>query len=262
MADLEAAETRLSFDDILEAVQDSKRGRWFLQEFETRLQKRDTRSVLDAISRLESRMENLGSQTSNPDEIGKVRNAIANARNDLIKLGLGKEALSKEGRIFHDMAELARKAMPVAVDSNAGIVRTLQLADEIESVFTPAPNVDRGAKYFATDSNLFERQAALPKPVLVQQAEPTIPEPLIHVNAVKKDEPAPVGAKLVIRKANQAIEKPEPIIEAEPAPPVVSSAVAPDMPAIDNPRIVIIRRKAEDMPEVNVGEPAEEASAA
>jgi hypothetical protein len=262
MADLEAAETRLSFDDILEAVQDSKRGRWFLQEFETRLQKRDTRSVLDAISRLESRMENLGSQTSNPYEIGKVRNAIANARNDLIKLGLGKEALSKEGRIFHDMAELARKAMPVAVDSNAGIVRTLQLADEIESVFTPAANVDRGAKYFATDSNLFERQAALPKPVLVQQAEPTIPEPLIHVNAVKKDEPAPVGAKLVIRKANQAIEKPEPIIEAEPAPPVVSSAVAPDMPAIDNPRIVIIRRKAEDMPEVNLGEPAEEASAA
>ena len=75
MANLEAAETRLSFDDILEAVQDSKRGRWFLQEFETRLQKRDTRSVLDAISRLESRMENLGAQTSNPDDLGKAGSA-------------------------------------------------------------------------------------------------------------------------------------------------------------------------------------------
>ena len=261
MADLEAAETRLSFDDILEAVQDSKRGRWFLQEFETRLQKLDTRSVLDAISRLESRMENLGAKNSSPDDLGKVRSAIANARNDLIKLGLGKEALSKEGRIFHDMAEMARKSMPVAVDSNAGIVRTLQLADEIDSVIAPVANEDRGAKYFATDSNLFERQVALPKPVLVPAAEP-----LIHVNAVKKDEPAPVGAKLVIRKSGQNIEKPEPIVETKPIEatpaPDVTSTVAPEMPAIDNPRIVIIRRKAEDMPEVNLGEPAEEASAA
>jgi hypothetical protein len=256
MADLEAAETRLSFDDILEAVQDSKRGRWFLQEFESRLQKRDTRSVLDAISRLESRMENLSPQVPNPDDLGKVRSAIANARNDLIKLGLGKEALSKEGRIFHDMAEMARKSMPVAVDSNAGIVRTLQLADEIDNVIAPVSNEDRGAKYFATDSNLFERQAAPPKPVLVPAAEP-----LIHVNTVKKDEPAPVGAKLVIRKASQAIESPAQGAEPDTAP-VVSSAVAPEMPAIDNPRIMIIRRKAEDMPEVNVAEPAEEASAA
>ena len=256
MADLEAAETRLSFDDILEAVQDSKRGRWFLQEFETRLQKRDTRTVLDAISRLESRMENMGPQVSNPDDLGKVRHAIANARNDLIKLGLGKEALSKEGRIFHDMAEMARKSMPVAVDSNAGIVRTLQLADEIESVIAPASNEDRGAKFFAPDSNLFERQAALPKPVLVPPAEP-----LIHVNAVKKDEPAPVGAKLVIRKSAQTMEKPEPIVEAT-VNPVATTATPPEMPSIDNPRIVIIRRKAEDMPEVNVGEPVEEASAA
>jgi hypothetical protein len=256
MADLEAAEARLSFDDILEAVQDSKRGRWFLQEFESRLQKRDTRSVLDAISRLESRMENLSPQVPNPDDLGKVRSAIANARNDLIKLGLGKEALSKEGRIFHDMAEMARKSMPVAVDSNAGIVRTLQLADEIDNVIAPVSNEDRGAKYFATDSNLFERQAAPPKPVLVPAAEP-----LIHVNTVKKDEPASVGAKLVIRKASQAIESPAQVAEPETAP-VVSSAVAPEMPAIDNPRIVIIRRKAEDMPEVNVAEPAEEASAA
>lgn len=256
MADLEAAETRLSFDDILEAVQDSKRGRWFLQEFETRLQKRDTRSVLDAIYRLESRMEHLSPQVSNPDDLGKVRHAIANARNDLIKLGLGKAALSKEGRIFHDMAEMARKSMPVAVDSNAGIVRTLQLADEIDSVIAPVSNEDRGSKFFAPDSNLFERQEALPKPVLVPAAES-----LIHVNAVKKDEPVAMGAKLVIRKSGQSMKKPEPIVEAE-AVPLINTAVAPDMPVIDNPRIVIIRRKAEDMPEVNVGEMTDEASAA
>lgn len=256
MADLEAAETRLSFDDILEAVQDSKRGRWFLQAFETRLQKRDTRSVLDAIYRLESRMEHLSPQVSNPDDLGKVRHAIANARNDLIKLGLGKAALSKEGRIFHDMAEMARKSMPVAVDSNAGIVRTLQLADEIDSVMAPAANEDRGAKYFNPDSNLFERQAIVPKPVLVPPVEP-----LVHAKAIRKDEPAAVGAKLVIRKADQSAENPAPVIAPEAAP-AMASPIAPEMPAIDNPRIVIIRRKAEDMPDVIIGEMTDEASAA
>ena len=256
MADLEAAETRLSFDDILEAVQDSKRGRWFLQEFETRLQKRDTRSVLDAIYRLESRMEHLSPQVSNPDDLGKVRHAIANARSDLIKLGLGKAALSKEGRIFHDMAEMARKSMPVAVDSNAGIVRTLQLADEIDSVIAPAANEDRGAKYFNPDSNLFERQATVSKPVLVPPVEP-----LVHEKAIRKDEPAAVGATLVIRKAVQSAEIAAPVIAPESAPPM-ASPIAPEMPAIDNPRIVIIRRKAEDMPDVMIGEMADEASAA
>ncbi len=249
MTDLEAADTRLCFDDILEAVQESKRGRWFLQEFESRLQKRDTQSVLTAISRLENRMETLGPQASHPDDLGKVRSAIANARNDLLKLGLGKDALSKEGRLFAEMAEMARKVMPIAVDSNAGIVRTLQLVDEIDTVIAPS---DRGAKYFNADANLFERPATPSKPVLVQT-----PEPAAQQIAVKKEEPPATGAKLVIRRSHQAAEHP---VEATPAANEV--VLAPDMPAIDNPRIVIIRRKAEDMPDVEMSEAEDSVSAA
>jgi hypothetical protein len=249
MTDLEAAETRLSFDDILEAVQESTRGRWFLQEFEMRLQKRDTQSVLTAISRLEERMETLAPQASHPDDLGKVRAAIANARNDLLKLGLGKDALSKEGRLFAEMAEMARKVMPIAVDSNAGIVRTLQLVDEIDSVIAPP---DRGSKYFNADANLFERPAAPSKPVLVQTPDPVAP-PV----PVKKEEPPTTGAKLVIRRANQTAEQP-----VETTPVVHETVVAPDMPAIDNPRIVIIRRKPEDMPDVSIGETEDAVSAA
>jgi hypothetical protein len=256
MADLEAVDTRLSFDDILEAVQDSKRGRWFLQEFETRVQQRDTHSVLQAIARLESRMEGFGSQSSIPDDLGKVRSAIASARNDLINLGLGKEALSKEGRLFAEVAEMARKAMPVAVDSNAGIVRTLQLVDEIDR--TISPGADRGAKFFSADANLFERPPTPPKPVLVQT-----PDRVAASLPVKKEDALPTGAKLVIRKSSQVAETPSSIVAEEAvASPEPSATPSTDLPAMDNPRIVIIRRKAEDMPEVTLVEASETVSAA
>ena len=275
MSNLEAAETRLSFDDILEAVQDSRRGRWFLQEYESRIKARDSQTILSAISRLEHRMELLGnSSNASPDDLQRVRSAIANARNDLLKLGLGKEAMSAEGRLFAEIAEMARKSMPVAVDSNAGIVRTLQLVAEIDSAMSnpaPAPETeDKGAKFFAADAALFERGATASKPTLV--ATPPVAEPVVEAPKAavqpeppkpeKKEEAAPLGARLVIRKAKpEAVA--ETVVEPAPAPaPVIDQAAQFDetstvetqaeMPAIDNPRIVIIRRKAEDMPEVEL----------
>ncbi len=263
MSNLEAAETRLSFVDILEAVQDSKRGRWFLQEFEARIQKRDTHSLLQAISRLENRMESMGAQTGNPDDLSKVRSAIANARQDILKLDLGKNGLSKEGRLFAELAEMARKAMPVAVDSNAGIVRTLQLVDEIDRAI--AAPVDSGAKFFSADASLFERPAPVAKPVLVSAGEPVVQatEPMIKAPSVKKEDAAPTGAKLVIRKTGQVDE---PVVKGEPERLAATiehlTPIAAEMPVIDNPRIVITRRKAEDMPDVSVGEAADQVSAA
>jgi hypothetical protein len=262
MSNLELAETRLTFDDLLEAVQDSKRGRWFLKEYEGRIQKRDSQSILDAISKLETRMEHLGPKSANPDDLGKVRAAIANARSDLFKLGMGQDALSKEGRLFAEMAEMARNTMPEVAEKSAGIVRTLQLIDEIDRTITPASSEDHGAKFFAADSNLFDRPVITPKPVLVETAPPVTEVAAPKPVAAKKEDPAPTGAKLVIRKANQAAMPdqtlPTPdlqevaiveagIVETEISEPPVS------IQQNENPRIVIIRRKAEDMPEVSVG---------
>lgn len=271
MSNLELAGSRLSFDDLLEAVQDSKRGRWFLQEYETRIQKRDTQSILSAISKLENRMEHLGPQAGNVDDVVKVRTAISNARNDLFKMGLGKEAMSKEGRLFAEMAEMARKAIPEAGEKTASIVRTLQLVDEIDRAISPASVDDKGAKFFAADANLFDRPVAT-KPVLVEVAEPApvVVEPAKAVVA-KKEEPAPTGAKLVIRKVNAAAPlEATPVLEANPVAEAAAIAAEPavtqtsymptsEMPkpvleTTHNPRIVIIRRRAEDMPEVAVGE--------
>ncbi len=275
MSNVELAETRLTFNDLLEAVQDSKRGRWFLQEYESRIQKRDTQSILSAISKLENRMETLGPQASSPDDLAKVRSAISNARNDLFKLGLGKDAMSKEGRLFAELAEMARKAVPQSGDQSAGIVRTLQLVDEIDRTISTQPSDDKGAKFFVADANLFERPAAS-KPVLVEAAaapvaETVLPQPTVTEIAKPvapiKEEPVATGAKLVIRKTSAVAP-----VEAEPTLTVASAENAaapiaiqqPEMPSselptptfqnTDNPRIVIIRRRAEDMPDVSIGE--------
>lgn len=266
MSNLEVADSRLTFEDLLEAVQDSKRGRWFLNEYEARIQKRDTQSILGAISKLENRMEQFGPQGAGQDDLTKVRSAIAQARNDLLTLGMGQEAMSKEGRLFAKMAEMAKKSMPESAEQNAGIVRTLQLVDEIDRAISPTQSDDKGAKFFAANSNLFDRPAII-KPTLVevvapapQLAEPpkaVVVEPLAPV--AKKEEPAATGARLVIRKAGTANSTAPTETEVEPAAPTTLSIPAVETPkpetlVSDNPRIVIIRRKAEDMPEVSVGQ--------
>jgi hypothetical protein len=241
MSNLDAAATRLAFDDILEAVQESRRGRWFLQEYEARLQQRDSKSILDAINRLEARVGSMGA--SAPDELSRVRNAISNARNDLLKLGMGKQALSPEGKIFAQLAELARKSMPA--DSSATVVRGLQLVDEIERAVIPANN-DHGGKYFTADAQIFQTPPVAAKPVLVEK-----PEPVVQIK--KSDEPVQTGAKLVIRKANAEIDAAPASPVAQPAPePLKQEAVVPAVEVVtsDHPRISIVRRKPEDMNDV------------
>jgi hypothetical protein len=263
MSSLEAVDHRLTFDDILEAVQDSKRGRWFLKEFEQRLHKQDTSSILQAISKLEARMDGFGAQAGQPDELVKVKTAIANARNDLLKLGVGKEALSKEGHMFAELAELTRKSMPTSNEGSAGVVRTLQLVAEIEKTVTPVSTTDRSSKFFSADESLFERPSALAKPALVPSSPVDATPPVDKATIAQKDEAVVTGAKLIIRKTSSMettipeAESPPPALVEAAAPPVAETApplqipmAQEDIAAIDTPRIVIIRRKAEDMPEV------------
>jgi hypothetical protein len=187
MADLEIAGRHLSFDDILEAVQESRRGRWFLQEYEARMRGRDTLTVLAAIERLQANMTSL--------------------------------------------APVAKPAM-----------------ESVEAQAEPqqAPPGNHGTRYFEADANLFERTTPA-KPVLVQaekpEAAPTPPLPA--------EEPAPQGAKLIIRKAGSG-ETAAPFPDKAPAAIPAAEAPPPaqiDAPVMDSPRIVMVRRKPEDMPE-------------
>lgn len=235
MSHLESTDSCLTFDDIFEAVQDSKRGRWFLQEFESRIQKRESAGVLQAIQRLERRMESMTAAGTSLHDIDKVRGAIASARKDMLHLGYGNKAMSAEGRLFADLAELARKSLPANDDCKDKIVRSLQLVDEIDRAIDAVAN--SGTRFFMADAQVFENNAA--------------------AEAAKAS--AATGARLVVRRIDPAdMQDDTTTVES------VQTAAATDARETkeNHPRIVIIRRAAEDMPEVNIEEPAADMSAA
>lgn len=316
----DVADPRLSFDDILEAVQDSKRGRWFLEEYRARLQREESSRILKAISKLETRMEALPQSAGTDAELEKVRSAIAATRRDIAGMGLLPDAqqndgngLSEEGRLFASLAELARKALPQGGNAAVvpGVVRALHLVDKLDTALngtragtvaaTPGKMAD---SYFAQDADLFEAKPRAataasimtvvdtPKPkaetAAPQVATALAPTPTKADVVVPKQAEAasvPTGARFVIVKAGsesapEAI--PEPISETVPAAEPVAETVAavaapaamelekpkpaeaPVLPAShaplaqgepqdlrsDTPRIVIIRRKPEDMAEL------------
>ncbi len=301
MKDVEAVTASLSFEDLLQAVNESSRGRWFLDEFQKRLRKTETGDILSAISRIEARIQSMPAAGAAPVELARMREALSAARADIAKLA-APQGLSAEGRLFASLAEMARKALPAekaTADLAPGIVKALQLVDQLDATLNgsaPAEPPARGDKFFKQDEALFEAPAAAPKPALVTVSpappEAKAPQP---VAAAKAEVDAPAqGAKLVIIKSGVKVEEPAKVAEqAAPAtivreekPPINAAPKEPagsaeqpaeaiakpaiEMPEtsklptgkIDNPRIVIIRRKPEEMTEVPLAEESKTETAA
>ena len=237
---MSAVEQNLSYDDILDAVKESKRGRWFLDEYEGRLRKSDTAGLRSAISKLESVMAGLAGSGADAALLARAKSAILAARKDIAALDAKPEGLSEEGRLFAKLADLARlsfaasgSAVPPAV--NIGVVRALRLVDELESDLCGSaeklPEI-KPASYFHQHSDVFEN----PKPVAAT--------PMALTPSIKKpDGEVARGAKLVIHRAPAKVTEQPPTIET----PVAETAASAE-PAAQ--RVVIIRRKPEDMMEV------------
>jgi hypothetical protein len=260
-----AAEPGMSYEAVLEAVQESSRGRWFLNEFKSRNAGLDSGQILSAISRLESRMESLSSQGGGAAtaELAKVRQAIATTRQDILKAS-GAPGLSEEGKLFAHLAELARKSLvqnSAAAGTSPGseavpgsIVQALRLVDQIDFTLNSSPGLGKKPdtpytdNFFGRDSDLLLPQAAqpvqptMPKPALVPPpAPPPAPNPP-PVKELPKAEVPVLGAKLTVSRHKPAeIQKPE---EAAPIAPAAST----ESEGSGRPRIVIIRHKPEDMP--------------
>jgi hypothetical protein len=267
MKDVEALTASLSFDDLLGAVTESSRGRWFLDEYQKRLRKAENGDILSAINRIETRIAEISGGVGS-GEVMRMKAALNSARSDIAKLAPAK-GLSDEGRLFASLAELARKTLPAekaTADIAPGIIKALQLVDELDTTLN-APV--RGEHYFKQDQNVFEPVTPTPKPVLVASTpEPLAPAPT-PVEAKKPEvEVPPQGAKLVIIKAGVKPEETnvaavEPV-KAEPA--AIAESKKPDtglhVEKIDNPRIVIIRRKPEEMTEVPLADEVKTETAA
>ena len=270
---------RLTFDDILEAVQESKRGRWFLAEFQNRIKKQDSGAILGAIEKLESRLEGMSGITGNSAELTRARTAIAAARQEIAKLAPVDSGLSAEGRLFASLAVLARNTLQQSATLETttaiapGIVRALQLVDELDNNLNGA-QVDAklpADNFFKQDATLFERAPGLAKPMLVSSDQLKAVAPPTKPKMETEDETGTKGAKLIIKRTGiesaetssppaiqQAVES-DPVIVAEAAKPepvatepqvAARTTTSADDPHLENPRIVIIRRKPEEMADV------------
>ena len=92
---MSAVEQNLSYDDILDAVKESKRGRWFLDEYEGRLRKSDSAGLLSAISKLESVMAGLAGSGADAALLARAKSAILAACKDIAALGASPAGLSE-----------------------------------------------------------------------------------------------------------------------------------------------------------------------
>ncbi len=254
-----------SFEDVLIAVQDTARGRWFLNEYAKRQRGQDTTSILAAISKLEGL---IGSNAANVDapQVARAREAIAAAKAKLSAMHNELPALSNEARMFGKLAELSRAAFPGEQSAVArGVDVALSLVQDLDQSFAGVTAI--AAKpateaYFAADQKLFAAPAAKVEapqaaPVLVE-----VPKPAVAVAPAPKakvEEEQPRGAKLTINRIKSGdapviLPAAIPVVTektvaavAEVAPVVKTTAVQPIEVEPAKSRITIIRRKAEDM---------------
>jgi hypothetical protein len=250
-----------SFEDVLGAVQDTARGRWFLDEFSKRQKSQDTASILAAIAKLEN---HIGSQSSSVDgaQVRQARVAIAAAKAKLSAMHNDLPTLSNEARMFAKLAELSRAALS---NDKPGVARgvdvALSLVDELDQSFASAATAGlalagsaltssgpvavaavkpAGEAYFAADQDVFETPKAksveikAEKPAVAEAPKPAVAAPVAAVVEEAKPAPKPAvvtpkvedeqprGAKLTINRV-----KPAGVVEVKPAVAEAAPVVAP-----------------------------------
>lgn len=227
-----ATEPVFTFDDILGAVKESSRGRWFLDEFENRLRKSDTGTILAAIAKLETAISGLGPQSGDSALVARAKAAIAAARKDIAALDEGRKVISEEGRLFAKLAEMAKSALTAGPNDNApmihsGVARALRLVDELDLDLGVTASLPKPASYFEQDSELFEKPAAPAMPPLRPSA--ALPRPAAApakqettIQGVSKQD-IPRGAKLIISRSRSA-----PLLHQTPAAPAAIAEARPE----------------------------------
>ncbi|NMD06722.1 MAG: hypothetical protein GYA66_01955 [Phyllobacteriaceae bacterium] len=265
---MSAVDLSLNYEDLLQTVKESDRGRWFLTEFENRLRKSDTGNILASIAKLESVIA--GMAPADAGLVARAKTAIAAARKEIAAIDQAKPELSDEARLFAKLADMARTSFSAdgqpMTSVNAGVCRALLLVDQLDQDFASVsmPVVSPSVAAFARDADVFE------PPVL---AKPVIDVPKSAIKDAPKD--IERGARLVIRKAGQeepqqpeaaAVPEAPPRPATEPAAPAVAApeaVVQPISPPVERQsRVVIIRRKPEELLDVPLVDQSQSESAA
>jgi hypothetical protein len=245
-----------SIEDILTAVQETPRGRWFLEAYANRLKSDGTANILQAIAKLENNLNAMSVGGTEAGLLQQARNAIATAKREIALLEPQTAQLSAEGQLFAKLAELSRQAFsnsPAQSTVGSGVDRVLKLVTELDqnlaggkTKVAPIAPAKPAIQYFKQDEEIFE---PAPPPAIAAVAKPASTPEIPNK-----------GAKLVIQRSStprQEAQMPEKVIEdvkvedVQDVPVEITSTAEPE--AAKPPeasRIVIIRRKAEEQIEV------------
>ncbi len=231
-----------SYDEILAAVKETARGRWFLETFEDRVKATESSRILDAISRLENHIQSVGGSEGDAILVRQARDAIAAARRDIAGMNNSSQGLSAEGQLFDRLAMLSRQAFSGPPNAGRGIERALRLvADLDQTFFSPnvlAPQPVPATAFFAQDEAIFEPAptAKLPAPELPGQPSPQAKGATVTIHHLN----APPSADDLVENARAPGEAPSSSLSSV----IIESEGTVTVP---NSRIMIIRRSAEEM---------------
>ena len=243
-----------SLDEILNVVKETPRGRWFLEAYSNRVQTSGTSSILAAINKLEINLGSMSGNSADTALLQRAREHIAKARADITSSESGISGLSAEGRLFAKLADLSRKAFnepsaeQPAISEN--IERALRLVADLDQdlsdtlVTMPVAAPKPAIQYFKQDDDVFE-----PAPAAAT---------LKQVKTSKPAEPTTRGAKLVIQHVGlNSAEATPPQAQPDQKPPISQPLINNSFEkgemasaATEPSRIVIIRRKADEIVEV------------
>lgn len=228
-----------SIEDVLTAVQETPRGRWFLEAYAKRIKSDSTSNILQAIAKLENNMKSMAG--ADATLLLQTRNAIAVAKREISVMEPKYSQLSAEGQLFAKLADLSRNSFTGDVGVGRGIDRVLKLVVDLDRELSGVKNDNDIAvptkpaiQYFRQDEEIFE---PAPAPILkaIAQPEPSLETP--HR-----------GAKLVIQRVGMPKSDEEAAPRLEPEAIATTSKI--EEKSSEPSRIVIIRRKAEDMMDV------------
>ena len=271
-----------SIDDVLKVVQETPRGRWFIEAYTQRLKSEGTDNILTAIAKLENHISSISNSDASAEVLQKARSAIAQARQEIADLEPKNGKLSSEARLFANLADMSRKAFGESHDGK-GVERALKLVADLDRDLNTSNAAEENLivakpdrQYFKQDEAIFE---PTPAPSLIVQKP-------VAAKTVDVPEVSNKGAKLVIRRLSAPettapmiaepiveetplIESPDTIPEASKVETTVAETVAitttpaaESAPIVENSRIVIIRRKADEAMAVPLFDAEAEVSAA
>lgn len=233
-----------SIDDVLSAVEETPRGRWFLQAYAERLKKGETAAILASIDKLEASLKSMMVSGTESRLIETTRAAIAQARQEINALNPDIAALSPEGQLFAKLAEQSRQAFGGTSGTPAigkSVERAIRLVADIERNFADPAKAPMAAPanpsaYFKQDEAIFEPAPAKPR-VIMAEAKPAAELPTR-------------GARLVIERIGETTRLPPPVEPDIDQRAADVFASPPTADAEQKPRITIIRHEVEDLPEV------------